>query len=167
MWSWLWAANSTMVTFYIKESKYICSQRPSWLHAYTLFFRWSIDFPKMIALMFLLCSSRYHIPRSWLKPTKNILVLFEELGGDASRISLLRRSMTGVCGEAIERHVKNESYIIESNGEPDSLHLQCNPGQVISAVKFASFGTPSGTCGSYQKGTCHAPDSHAILEKVL
>ncbi|XP_022158679.1 beta-galactosidase 5-like [Momordica charantia] len=107
----------------------------------------------------------YHIPRSWLKPTKNILVLFEELGGDASRISLLRRSMTGVCGEAVERHVKNESYIIESNGEPDSLHLQCNPGQVISAVKFASFGTPSGTCGSYQKGTCHAPDSHAILEK--
>ncbi|KAG6591292.1 Beta-galactosidase 3, partial [Cucurbita argyrosperma subsp. sororia] len=107
----------------------------------------------------------YHIPRSWLKPTNNVLVLFEELGGDASKISLLRRSVTGVCGEAVEHHVRNESYIIESNEEPDSFHLQCNPGQVISAIKFASFGTPSGTCGSYQKGTCHAPDSHAILEK--
>ncbi|XP_023536059.1 beta-galactosidase 5-like [Cucurbita pepo subsp. pepo] len=107
----------------------------------------------------------YHIPRSWLKPTNNVLVLFEELGGDASKISLLRRSVTGVCGEAVEHHVRNESYIIESNEEPDSFHLQCNPGQVISAIKFASFGTPSGTCGSYQKGTCHAPDSHAILQK--
>lgn len=94
-------------------------------------------------------------------------MLFEELGGDASKISLLRRSVTGVCGEAVEHHFKNESYIIESNEEADSVHLQCNPGQVISAIKFASFGTPSGTCGSYQKGTCHAPDSHAILEKVL
>ncbi|KAL0553416.1 hypothetical protein IC582_007311 [Cucumis melo] len=107
----------------------------------------------------------YHIPRSWLKPTNNVLVLFEELGGDASKISLLRRSVTGLCGEAVEHHAKNESYIIESNEEPNSLHLQCNPGQVISAIKFASFGTPSGTCGSYQKGTCHAPDSHAIIEK--
>lgn len=118
-------------------------------------------------LVFLLRSSRYHVPRSWLKPTNNLLVLFEELGGDASKISLLRRSVTGICGEAVEHHVKNESYIIESSGESDSLHLQCNPGQIISAIKFASFGTPLGTCGSYQKGTCHAPDSHAILEKVL
>ena len=94
-------------------------------------------------------------------------MLFEELGGDASKISFLRRSVTGACAEAVEHHVKNESYIIESNGESDSLHLQCNPGHVISAIKFASFGTPSGTCGSYQKGICHAPDSHAILEEVL
>lgn len=94
-------------------------------------------------------------------------MLFEELGGDASKISLMRRSVTGLCGEAVEYHAKNDSYIIESNEELDSLHLQCNPGQVISAIKFASFGTPSGTCGSYQKGTCHAPDSHAIIEKVL
>ncbi|XP_022940967.1 beta-galactosidase 5-like isoform X1 [Cucurbita moschata] len=107
----------------------------------------------------------YHVPRSWLKPTNNVLVLFEELGGDASKISFLRRSVTGACAEAVEHHVKNESYIIESNGESDSLHLQCNPGHVISAIKFASFGTPSGTCGSYQKGICHAPDSHAILEE--
>ncbi|XP_022981816.1 beta-galactosidase 5-like [Cucurbita maxima] len=107
----------------------------------------------------------YHVPRSWLKPTNNVLVLFEELGGDASKISFLRRSVTGACAEAVEHHVKNASYIIESNGESDSLHLQCNPGHVISAIKFASFGTPSGTCGSYQKGICHAPDSHAILEE--
>ncbi|MBA0775191.1 hypothetical protein Gotri_010351 [Gossypium trilobum] len=35
----------------------------------------------------------YHVPRSWLKPTKNLLVVFEELGGDVSKISLVRRSV--------------------------------------------------------------------------
>ncbi|GMI82557.1 beta-galactosidase 5 [Hibiscus trionum] len=35
----------------------------------------------------------YHVPRSWLKPTRNLLVVFEELGGDASKISLVRRSV--------------------------------------------------------------------------
>ncbi|KAL5845170.1 hypothetical protein ACOSQ4_011128 [Xanthoceras sorbifolium] len=35
----------------------------------------------------------YHVPRSWLKPTKNLLVVFEELGGDATKISLVKRSV--------------------------------------------------------------------------
>ncbi|GMI91294.1 beta-galactosidase 5 [Hibiscus trionum] len=35
----------------------------------------------------------YHVPRSWLKPTRNLLVVFEELGGDASKISLVKRSV--------------------------------------------------------------------------
>ncbi|KAF3620758.1 Beta-galactosidase 5 [Capsicum annuum] len=34
----------------------------------------------------------YHVPRSWLKPTQNLLVLFEELGGDASKILLVKRT---------------------------------------------------------------------------
>ncbi|KAL8200416.1 hypothetical protein R6Q57_011755 [Mikania cordata] len=35
----------------------------------------------------------YHVPRSWLKPTDNLLVLFEELGGDPTKVSLVKRSM--------------------------------------------------------------------------
>ncbi|GFY98448.1 beta-galactosidase 4 [Actinidia rufa] len=34
----------------------------------------------------------YHIPRSWLKPSGNFLVVFEELGGDPTGISLVRRT---------------------------------------------------------------------------
>ncbi|KAK4432904.1 Beta-galactosidase [Sesamum alatum] len=33
----------------------------------------------------------YHVPRSWLKPTGNVLVVFEEWGGDPNRISLVKR----------------------------------------------------------------------------
>ncbi|XP_019165946.1 PREDICTED: beta-galactosidase 5-like isoform X2 [Ipomoea nil] len=38
----------------------------------------------------------YHVPRSWLKPTGNLLVVFEEIGGDASRISVVKRTLTYV-----------------------------------------------------------------------
>ncbi|XP_058190728.1 beta-galactosidase 3-like [Rhododendron vialii] len=36
----------------------------------------------------------YHVPRSWLKPTHNQLVVFEELHGDVSKIALVKRSVT-------------------------------------------------------------------------
>ncbi|XP_065867810.1 beta-galactosidase 3-like [Euphorbia lathyris] len=38
----------------------------------------------------------YHVPRSWLKPTKNLLVLFEEIGGDTSKIYLVKRLATTI-----------------------------------------------------------------------
>lgn len=114
----------------------------------------------------------YHVPRSWLKPTKNLLIVFEELGGDASKISLVKRSVTTVCADAYEHHPTTANYDIdnESHGESIDLrqakvHLQCAPGQSITNIEFASFGTPTGTCGSLQKGTCHAPNSRAVVEK--
>ncbi|KAI3979478.1 hypothetical protein MKX01_001670 [Papaver californicum] len=36
----------------------------------------------------------YHVPRSWLRPTQNLLVVFEEIGGDASGINLVKRSVS-------------------------------------------------------------------------
>ncbi|XVF35016.1 hypothetical protein REPUB_Repub18cG0108700 [Reevesia pubescens] len=33
----------------------------------------------------------YHVPRSWLKPSGNLLVVFEEWGGDPSGIALVKR----------------------------------------------------------------------------
>ncbi|XVF01053.1 hypothetical protein REPUB_Repub04eG0054500 [Reevesia pubescens] len=36
----------------------------------------------------------YHVPRSWLKSIQNLLVVFEEIGGDASKISLVKRLVT-------------------------------------------------------------------------
>ncbi|KAK6938877.1 Beta-galactosidase, beta-sandwich domain, partial [Dillenia turbinata] len=120
----------------------------------------------------------YHVPRSWLKPTQNLLVIFEELGGDVSKISLLKRSVTlptrlvtTVCADVFEYRQTTENHNAGDSGEseasaPPKAHLECAPGQSISRIKFASFGTPRGTCQNFQKGTCHAPDSRAILEKA-
>ncbi|KAK6129577.1 hypothetical protein DH2020_036678 [Rehmannia glutinosa] len=112
----------------------------------------------------------YHLPRSWLKPTQNLVVLFEELGGDPTRITLVKRSVTSVCADVAEYHPNIKNWQIESYGKPEEfhkpkVHLRCGPGQSISSIKFASFGTPLGTCGSFQQGTCHAPTSYAIMEK--
>ncbi|KAK2990447.1 hypothetical protein RJ640_011195, partial [Escallonia rubra] len=113
---------------------------------------------------------KYHVPRSWLKPTENSLVLFEELGGNPTKISFVKRSVTSVCADVTEYHPTIKNWHIESYGKSEVLHrpkahLHCGPGQSISSIKFASFGTPLGTCGSFQQGTCHASTSYAILEK--
>ncbi|KAF9592156.1 hypothetical protein IFM89_012585 [Coptis chinensis] len=67
---------------------------------------------------------RYHVP-AMVNPSGNLLVIFEEWGGDPNGISLK-----------------------------------------ISSIKFASFGTPQGVCGSFKEGSCHAHKSYDAFEKV-
>lgn len=112
----------------------------------------------------------YHVPRSWLQRSRNLLVVFEELGGDASKISLVKQSVSSVCADVSEWHPLIRNWHIESYGKPEEfhrpkVHLHCAPGQSITAIKFASFGTPSGTCGNFQQGDCHSPNSYTSLEK--
>ncbi|KAE9612965.1 putative beta-galactosidase [Lupinus albus] len=113
---------------------------------------------------------KYHVPRSWLKPDHNLLVVFEELGGDPSRISLVKRTLSSVCADVSEYHPNIKNWHIESYGKseefhPPKVHLHCSPAQAISSIKFASFGTPLGTCGNYVKGACHSAASYEILDK--
>lgn len=100
-----------------------------------------------------------------------MLVLFEELGGDPTRITLVKRSVSSVCADVTEYHPTFKNWQIESYGRPEEfhkpkVHLRCTPGQSISSIKFASFGTPLGACGNFQQGACHASTSYAIVEKV-
>lgn len=121
----------------------------------------------------LLCYGfRYHVPRSFLKPSNNLLVVFEEIGGDVSRIGLVKKSVTSVCAEVSENHPHFRNWQTESHGQLEEqnkpeISLHCTEGHSISAIKFSSFGTPSGSCGTFQHGACHAPNSNAVLEKVL
>ena len=116
---------------------------------------------------------RYHVPRSWLKPTRNLIVLFEETGGDPTKISLVKRSMNTICAQVSETHRTIKSFQVENYGSTTQefyipkVHLQCAPNQHISSITFASFGTPVGTCGSFTEGSCHASTSNDVLEKVM
>ncbi|XP_019152748.1 PREDICTED: beta-galactosidase 5-like isoform X2 [Ipomoea nil] len=109
----------------------------------------------------------YHVPRSWLKPRQNLLVLFEELGGDVSKISLVKRSTASICADTHEHRPSVANWRAENTTmlHQAKVHLHCAPGQSISAITFASYGTPLGTCGSFKRGTCHAENSREILEK--
>ncbi|KAK8941768.1 Beta-galactosidase 2 [Platanthera guangdongensis] len=106
----------------------------------------------------------YHIPRSWLNPTGNLLILFEEWGGDPSGISLVKRSIGNVCAYVSEWQPSIISWRTKVNGKP-KVRLTCEEGKMMTSIKFASFGTPQGVCGGYSEGSCHAHKSYDIFEK--
>ncbi|OAY78569.1 Beta-galactosidase 3 [Ananas comosus] len=113
----------------------------------------------------------YHVPRSWFQPSGNTLVIFEEKGGDPTKITFARRRVTGVCGyisedypsKALESWDKSKT---ESDSAVAKVSLNCTDGTVISSITFASFGNPYGACRSYQQGSCHYPDSLSVVEKA-
>eukprot|EP01018_Ginkgo_biloba_P019618 Gb_41532 [translate_table: standard] len=116
----------------------------------------------------------YHVPRSWFKPTDNLLVIFEEKGGDPTQIAFVNRKVTSICGLISEGHPPpidfwkktiTNSVELENMAKP-SLHLQCPEGRKILSIKFASFGTPQGTCGAFHEGTCHGIQSSSTIEKA-
>ncbi|KAL6616473.1 hypothetical protein ACP70R_038743 [Stipagrostis hirtigluma subsp. patula] len=113
----------------------------------------------------------YHVPRSWFHPSGNTLVVFEEKGGDPTKITFSRRVVTSVCTFVSEHYpsIDLESWDKSTRNDGTAAakaQLSCPKGKNISSVKFASFGNPSGTCRSYQQGTCHHPNSSSIVEKA-
>jgi len=98
--------------------------------------------------------------------------VFEELGGDPNGIFLVRRDIDSVCADIYEWQPNLVSYDMQASGKVRSpvrpkAHLSCGPGQKISSIKFASFGTPVGSCGNYREGSCHAHKSYDAFQKVL
>ncbi|KAJ4821769.1 hypothetical protein Tsubulata_035972 [Turnera subulata] len=93
----------------------------------------------------------YHVPRSFMDKDVNTLVLFEEFGGNPSGVNFQTVSVGSACANTNENHV---------------LELSCH-SKPISAIKFASYGDPKGTCGAFQKGTCEgANDALSILQNA-
>ncbi|KAF1002746.1 hypothetical protein AG4045_030528 [Apium graveolens] len=112
----------------------------------------------------------YHVPRSFLKPTGNLLVLLDEEYGNPLGITLDTVSVTKVCS-----HVSDSSHPITSlkggkkvaeKHEEAKAHLRCPSNKIISRISFASFGTPSGNCEKYSAGSCHSSNSKAIVERA-
>ncbi|KAI7730684.1 hypothetical protein M8C21_023048 [Ambrosia artemisiifolia] len=116
----------------------------------------------------------YHVPRSWLKPSANVLVMFEEIGGDPTQISFKTQELESLCSQVSESHPlpmeawSQDDPTRKSNpmAKPRVL-LECpDPNQVISSIKFASFGTPQGKCGSFSHGYCKSSNALSITQKA-
>ncbi|XP_051128365.1 beta-galactosidase 6-like isoform X2 [Andrographis paniculata] len=110
----------------------------------------------------------YHIPRPWLNPGKNLLVIHEELGGDPSTISLVAQNRQRICNRVSETDLPPadtwESGEDFASRIPE-LRLTCETGWRIASIRFASFGTPEGNCGAVKQGTCHT-DVSSIVHKA-
>lgn len=50
--------------------------------------------------------------------------------------------------------------------ENAALTLSCPAGQVLDAVSFASYGTPSGACGAQVPGVCNASSSASVVDSL-
>ncbi|GAV77680.1 Glyco_hydro_35 domain-containing protein/Gal_Lectin domain-containing protein [Cephalotus follicularis] len=111
----------------------------------------------------------YHLPRSWLNPSGNLLVVFEEWGGDPTGISLVKRTVGSVCSDIFEGQPTLQNSNILSSGKVKIMrpkaHLSCPSGQKISKIQFASYGMPQGRCGSFREGSCHAHRSYDAFER--
>ncbi|KAM7252868.1 hypothetical protein ACFE04_025486 [Oxalis oulophora] len=117
----------------------------------------------------------YHIPRSWLHESDNLLVIFEEVGGNPFEITIKLRSTRTVCAQVSESHyapLGKWSQVDLINGKVSKtdrapeIHLQCEPGHVLSSIEFASYGTPQGSCQKFSTSNCHASNSLSIVSKA-
>jgi len=113
----------------------------------------------------------YHVPRSWLRPSGNTLVLFEETGGDPTQLSFATKEIGSLCSHVSESHPQPvemwRSDQKTGNRPGPILSLECpSPNQVISSIEFASFGTPRGTCGSFSHGKCNSSQALSIVQKA-
>ncbi|CAL9155385.1 unnamed protein product [Musa hybrid cultivar] len=109
----------------------------------------------------------YHVPRSLIQSGKNRLVLFEETGGDPTQISFATRQTVSLCGHVSESHPALLDAQSTAPSNVPMLRLECPyPNQMISSIKFASFGTPHGTCGSYNHGKCSSDDALAVVQQA-
>ncbi|KAL6962179.1 Beta-galactosidase 16, partial [Sarracenia purpurea var. burkii] len=118
----------------------------------------------------------YNIPRSFLKPTGNLLVLLDEENGNPLGISIDTVSITKVCGHVSDGHpppvisYKGHFHLSKKyshhHGRRPKVQLHCPQKRKISRITFASFGTPSGDCGGYAIGSCHSSNSKAVVEKA-
>jgi hypothetical protein len=52
-------------------------------------------------------------------------------------------------------------------GENGTVVMTAPTGMVFKSVEFASYGTPTGTCGSFSLGACHATNSVSIVSGYL
>lgn len=124
---------------------------------------------------FFLGISSYHVPRAFAKPSDNLLVLFEENGGNPEGIKIVTVARDVLCSYITQYHPphvkswKRENSVIHTvvDDLKPKAHLTCPNHKVIVRVDFASFGNPFGACGSYTLGSCTSPNSKKIVEQVL
>ncbi|OWM76568.1 hypothetical protein CDL15_Pgr005532 [Punica granatum] len=83
----------------------------------------------------------YHVPRSWLNPTGNLLVLFEEWGGDLNGISLVRRDIDSVCADIYEWQPTLINYEMQSSGK---VNKPLHPKAHLSRLSLLALGRPRG-----------------------
>ncbi|KAJ1411692.1 Glycoside hydrolase, family 35 [Sesbania bispinosa] len=117
--------------------------------------------------------SEYHIPRAYLNPEDNLLVILEEEKANPGKIEILNVDRDTVCSFVSENYppnvnswvAKGGQFLANGNTPKTEASVKCGFGKKIVAVEFASFGNPSGYCGKFVMGNCDAAATKKIVEQ--
>ncbi|XP_051221950.1 beta-galactosidase 7-like [Lolium perenne] len=107
--------------------------------------------------------SLYHIPRYFLRPRENNLVLLEEMGGDPLHITVNTMSVTRVSSSVNELSIPS----LLSRRKHPAVRLRCQEGKHITDIEFASYGNPVEDCRSSGRrclGSCHAETTEFVVK---
>ncbi|KAK6159585.1 hypothetical protein DH2020_006899 [Rehmannia glutinosa] len=115
----------------------------------------------------------YHIPREFLKPKDNLLIVFEETGGNVEKIEILTVNRDTICSVITEYHPPQIKTWERKNNQFRNItdpikaaYLTCPDNKVIDKVEFVSFGIVDGACGSFKAGECDSTKAHKVVEKL-
>ncbi|KAE8724709.1 hypothetical protein F3Y22_tig00009942pilonHSYRG00126 [Hibiscus syriacus] len=118
--------------------------------------------------------SEYHIPRVFIKPKDNLIVIFEEEQGSPKEVYISTANRDLTCSVVSELHPPSPRLFENKGGGIRPLvndlkpkaELKCPDQKVISLVEFASFGDPFGSCAAFVQGNCTAPATKQVVEKL-
>ncbi|WOL17238.1 beta-galactosidase 11-like [Canna indica] len=118
--------------------------------------------------------SVYHVPRSLLKDKDNLMVLFEEQGGRPDDILIMTVKRDNICtfasdvlpGQNMSKQWENNQLRLVAHDAREETDVSCPEEKVINSIVFASFGNPTGLCGNFTKGICHAQQTRSVVEKA-
>ena len=88
----------------------------------------------------------------FINGTKTNVSCFDENNGEIQIFPLTSASSGTIC---------------KTVDEGDVMDLAAPAGAVFTSVTFASYGLPTGSCGEFEIGTCHANSSLTILEAAI
>lgn len=107
-----------------------------------------------------------------MKPKDNLLVVFEETGGNPGKIEILKVNRDTICSIITEYHPPHIRTWERKNNQLRNItdpvragHLTCPDNKVVEKVEFVSFGNAEGACGAFKVGTCDSPKAHEVVEK--
>jgi hypothetical protein len=66
----------------------------------------------------------------------------------------------------LNKFASSQILICSFGDQEDKItRITCPSGSIISAIRFASYGNPEGSCGSYTEGPCHALKSMKLVSR--
>ncbi|MFN3446401.1 MAG: putative Ig domain-containing protein, partial [Bacteroidia bacterium] len=95
--------------------------------------------------------------------TKNVTIYLNANGTATVNANDINNGSSDNCGP-VTVSLSQTGTICGTGTENQNVVLSAPAGAKITAINFASYGNPNGTCGNFTQGWCHAANSKSVVE---